>query len=508
MRELDRRTIEENGTPGEVLMERAGAGLAASILRRIDWTGRRPSGITAVAGHGNNGGDAFVAAAALLRAGHAAELLAAFDPADLSGDALVHFRKMQQAGVPVRIMADPRQWQVHPPCSGRIIIDGLLGTGARGPARGAAAAAIAWINKCRPGCRIAAVDVPSGLDAATGEPCGDTVEADWTVTMAYPKTGLLMPASHDFVGNLEVVDIGIPESFVRTPAGGPDFISQGEAAAMMPLRRPSSHKGDHGACVIIAGSGRYPGAAVLGAMGAVRSGVGLVYVITAGTAASAVAAAVPEAIVRGVSTGPDGGLEYDEVRRELESVRKTGAVAAGPGLTECSSTLRITEWLAANLECGAVFDADCLNAAGEGAKVLSAGKSFIITPHPGEAARLLGCTAAEVQSDRHGAADRLSSIVSGVCVLKGAGTIVSCQGRRGINLTGNAGMAKGGSGDVLAGLIAGLMAQGLPACDAAELGVFVHGRAGDIAAMRGCMAGMTAGDSARCLPDAFASLWT
>ena len=508
MRELDRRTIEDFGTPGEVLMERAGQGIADSIIRRSGWLGGRFRGVIAVAGRGNNGGDACVAARILMQAGIPVELWAATATSAYSGDAEIHFKRMVASGVTVRELALPQDWSDPSlDCAGKIIVDGILGTGARGAARGAAGAAVEWITRMSPSNSVLAIDVPSGLNADSGKPEGPVVTADWTVTMALPKTGLIEQSAREYVGNLEVVDIGIPAEFIAELGEGVELICGHAMHELMPRREASSHKGSHGSALLIAGSAKFPGAAVLCAMGAVRSGAGLVTVLTADTAVAAVASAVPEAIVRGVPVNDDGAMDFEAVVAAVEDLPSYNSVVVGPGMTDSASTLKIVAWLMANTDCGTVLDADALNvvASNEVKQVVERG-DLVLTPHPGEAGRLLQISAADVQADRCSALRNLADKFSGVMVLKGAGTLIAHHGVERINLTGNAGMAKGGSGDVLAGLLGGLIAQRLSPADAAELAVYIHGRAGDIVACRGSMQGMTAGDVAGCIPDAFASL--
>lgn len=509
MRELDRRTIEVFGTPGELLMERAGQGIADSIIRRAGWFGARCRGVVAIAGRGNNGGDACVAARCLKQAGFPVELWAAAEVNAYGGDAETHFKRMLESGVRVRELARPEDWNDPAlDCAGRIIVDGILGTGARGAARGAAASAIEWIIRMSQSNAVVAIDVPSGLNADTGIPEGVAVTADWTVTMALPKAGLIEPSAVGYVGNLDVVDIGIPDDYIAGLGADVEFIAGREMRELIPRRDAASHKGSHGSTLLIAGSAKFPGAAVLCAMGAVRSGSGLVTILTAESAAPAVAGAVPEAIVRGLTVNEEGAIDFDAFNVAVKDLPKYHSVVVGPGMTTNSSTAKIVSWLMTNALCGTVLDADALNVlARDGMGRAGERDDVVLTPHPGEAGRLLNISAAEVQAGRRGSLGRIAAKCNGVVVLKGAGTLIARRGAVDrINMTGNAGMAKGGSGDVLAGLIGGLLAQGMQPGEAAELGVYVHGRAGDIVACRGSMAGMTAGDVAGCIPDAFASL--
>ncbi len=536
MRELDRRAIDA-GVPGELLMERAGRAAAAAAeffaaARAVP--GRPAPWILLAAGHGNNGGDAFAAARHLRARGLPAEVWLAASAAQVKGDARTHLERMVNAGVRLREMPDAKAWdqsgnwsqfgdwsQSGPDCAGSppaVIVDALLGTGISGAPRGVMAAAIEFINRQHAVSRVVAVDVPSGLNADDGTAAGAAVRADFTITMALPKTGLLQPAALDYVGNLAVADIGIPRPPEPPPASGgpdapPELIAPSDLSFLARRRPRAAHKGNYGHVLVIAGARGFTGAAIMAARAALRSGAGLVTVWTPAGIRAEIAAAAPEAMVRELPENAAGSIAgLDETGwAQLTDAGKFSAVLAGPGLTAHPDTGRLVADLCKNYAGPIVLDADALNVMAmvpahpetQGARCGAA----VLTPHPGELARLLQTTAANIQSDRFAAARAAVLRFGATVVLKGAGTLVASPGAPlQVNLTGNPGMAKGGSGDVLAGLLAGLLGRGLAPFDAARAAVYLHGRAGDYAALQRTEAGVTAMDIIDCLPYAWAEL--
>ncbi len=520
MRELDRRTIAA-GVPGELLMERAGLGVADAadgfLFSRPAQSSARPW-ILLIAGHGNNGGDVFAAARHLQARGRRVEVWLAAETGRINGDAKIHLERMRSCGVRLREMPQPPDWAQNirafdqPPA---VIVDGLLGTGSSGAPRGVMAAAIEFINRHQDVCRILAVDVPSGLNADDGTVAGAAVRADLTVTMGLPKTGLLQPASLEYVGALRVADIGIPASLIPPPAAALELITPADLALLARRRPRGAHKGDYGHMLIIAGARGYAGAAILAARAALRSGVGLVSVLTPRGIRAEVAAAVPEAMVHGAPENLAGSIgALDDQWRRMLAGHKFTALLAGPGLTPHPDTAQLVMDLTREFDGPLALDADALNVlAGRLPQVAedrirqAADAPLVITPHPGEMARLLQTDTPAVQADRLNAARTAARQLGGVVVLKGAGTLVAAPDRPvHVNLTGNPGMAKGGSGDVLAGLMAGLLGRGLAPFDAARAAVYLHGRAGDHAALERTEAGVTALDIIDCLPQAWAEL--
>ena len=475
MRELDRRTIQEALVPGFELMERAGAGIF-EVAQTMAVA--RDRGVVLVAGKGNNGGDAIVAAEHLLRAGNGwgpVTLMLTTAAEELSGDALHHWKKLAPLQ-PHIVRFDPHKKElmagVLAGCG--LIVDGLLGTGARGEPLSPVREAIELINAAkRP---TLAIDIPSGLDANTGQPTAACVRADATATIGLPKRGLLQQGALDHVGRLSIVDIGIPESYVAALPPGCDYFTLEDARALLPPRRPSAHKGDFGHLLVVAGSEGFTGAAVLCGQAAMRGGVGLVTL------------AVPRAVwpviasqCREVMPKPFDDWSAAALAPWLE---KCDAVAVGPGLGQSKATDALVSWLLENCAKPMVLDADALNVlARDPARLRNARGPVVITPHPGEMSRLAGKSVAEIQSDRWNSATQFAGESQVVVVLKGSRTVVANPaGGISINSTGNPGMASGGVGDVLTGLVGALLAQNISAFDAARLGVWMHGFAGDLAA--------------------------
>ncbi len=482
MRELDRRTIEEYGIPGEELMLTAGEGLADAIRRFASSHQLVDVPVLFIAGCGNNGGDAFVSARCLHEDGWPVECWLAGSENDVKGDALSHFRQMKKTGVPFRALDDSESWKHAAECGtdAEIIVDGLLGTGASGEPRGIVADAIQFIDAQIDRVLIIAIDVPSAM----------AVRADMTVTMGLPKAGSTQPENVDFVGNLEVVDMGIPSEFIEETEGDPDleFIHPSDLAPLFPRRPRDTHKGAFGHVLCMGGSKGFSGAIAMAGRAAARSGAGLVSAFVPEAIHSLVALAVPEVMVH--ASMPEG---------------QWTTMLAGPGMgrsdATCGQVLKLLETSTVPL----VLDADAVTMlAGHIEAIASAQCPVVLTPHPGEFAALFGLKVEEVQEDRIGMARMAAARLGAVIVLKGAGTIVAAPGvQTAINLTGNPGMASGGSGDVLAGIIAGLAGQGIPLFEAAFAAVWLHGRAGDLAAAEKSQASIIAPDLIEKLPVAF-----
>ncbi len=505
MREADRKAISDFGVPGEVLMENAGRAVAGVVADLVRVCGYQDPVIELVAGCGNNGGDVFVTGRCLKAGGFDVELLLAGEESAIKGDALIHWNLLKGCGVVPVIRPSEGDWVVSRSSlcvRPRIIVDGIMGTGGRGAARGAALAAIRYINYLAGRHLVVAVDVPSGLNSDTGEVSSDVVVADVTVTMGLPKRGLVASCARDYVGTLEVADIGIPLELMDGVESEGDLITAQDVRGMFCRRARISHKGTYGHLLIIGGSMGYAGAVSLAALAAVRSGAGLVSVFTPVGVFPVVSGIVPEAMVHGALETADGSLARDALSRWGRDINEFDAVLVGPGMGNNADTRGIVEQILGASNVPLVLDADALNVlAGELDIVSNASCSVVMTPHPGEMARLTGINVSDIQSDRVGHAVSTAERTGAVVVLKGSGTVVAA--RRwvpNINMTGNPGMATGGMGDVLGGLVAGLMAQGLSPFDAARAGVYLHGVAGDFAAWRGSEAGMTAGDVIKELP--------
>lgn len=520
MREMDRQTIAA-GTPGEVLMDRAGLAVAnaADFFANTRVCSGAPPWILLIAGHGNNGGDVFAAARHLKARGRQVEVWLAASISQVKGDAGIHLERMLAAGIHLREMPDEAAWNevcdwLHPPV---VIVDGLLGSGIKGAPRGVAAAAIEFINRRHIHSRVVAVDVPSGLNADDGTTAGAAVRADFTITMALPKTGMLLPEALDFIGGLAVADIGIPPPELTPPTTGldapPELITPADLSCLAQRRPRATHKGTYGHVLLIAGAHGFTGAAIMAARAALRSGAGLVTVWTPCGIRAEVAGAAPGAMVRGLPEDNNGAIADidDKWRAQLKDAEKFSAVLAGPGLTTNPGIAKITAELLRIYPGPLVLDADALNVLAltpDYPALLRARQgATILTPHPGELARMLQTTSAAIQTDRFAAARTAVQRFNAIVTLKGGGTLVAAPDTPlQVNLTGNAGMAKGGSGDVLAGLLAGLLAQGIAPFISAKAAVHLHGRAGDYAAIKYTEPGLSAPDIIDCLPCAWAEL--
>jgi NAD(P)H-hydrate epimerase len=496
MRALDRHTIETLGVPSALLMELAGAAVAREALA-LAVPG---SSIWVVCGAGSNGGDGLVAARQLHLRGVPVKLVSVEDPARWRGDAAANWKRAQAAGVPV---AGARQR----PEPGAVIVDAIFGTGLSRAVGGAAAAAIRRIREARPACRVLAVDLPSGLDADTGQPQGEAVAADVTVTIGLPKLALALEPGRSLAGRVVVARIGIADEAPGVAARA-ELWTRAAAARHAPARPRDGHKGRFGHVLVVAGSEGKTGAAALAALGAARSGAGLVTIACPERTNAVLEAAVSEVMTAPVPEAPGSCFGRAAEKAVLELAEARDVVALGPGIGRGEETQAFARRVSRALACPLVLDADGLIAFADALGELRARRApTILTPHPGEAALLLGGTPADVNRDRLGAARRLAAESGAVVALKGAATVVAEPGGfAAVNPTGGPALSAGGTGDVLTGVIAGLLAQGVPAREAAALGVFLHGAAADrLAAERGA-AGLLASEVAGLLPDALRAL--
>lgn len=502
MKELDRRTIEEAKVPGATLMERAGSGVVAAMER----AGGSLSGktVTILCGKGNNGGDGFVVARLLRKRRAQIQVLLLAHPGDLSGDARTMYRKFLSVAGAKAVPAAPSADVIRTALArSAVIVDALLGTGLSASVSAPYRAAIEAINATP--APVVAVDLPSGIHADTGAVLGAAVRADLTVTFGLPKLGLYTGAGLDHAGTVEVVDIGIPPAFVEAIASRVSLITMETVRRLLPDRRVSSHKGTYGHAGIIAGSVGKTGAAAMAARAALRVGAGLVTVATPASVNDTLEAKLLEAMTVPMPETKARTLARAGLEEILSFINARTAVAIGPGLTTHPETVELILALLPRLEKPSVLDADALNALAGRTSLLSECKiPPILTPHPGEMARLVDNTTIQsVNADRIGTAVTFAQARRVMLVLKGARTVVAHpDGRAAVCPTGNPGMATAGTGDVLTGMIVGLLAQGLDLWDAACAGTYLHGLAGDLAAVRLGSAGMIAGDVIEQIPSA------
>jgi hydroxyethylthiazole kinase-like uncharacterized protein yjeF len=451
VRALDASLIA-GGTPGFELMQRAARATWRALVRH--WPSANE--LSVVAGHGNNAGDGYLVAVLARRAGWHVRVLAVGDPQRLQGDAALAHAEAVSEGVAIQA------WGAQSELRG-IVLDALLGTGLTGEVRAPYAGAIAAINGS--GLPVAAVDIPSGLCADTGRILGAAVRADLTVTFIGLKLGLFTGAAADVVGELVFNDLqASAESF-----NGVAISARRLTASSLPRlagRAPTSHKGKFGHVLLIGGDRGFGGAILLSAQSALRSGAGMVSVATRSEHVPAALARIPEAMVLGTSSA----------NQLMELLQKVSVLVVGPGLGQASWGRSLLS-AAAKAPLPQVWDADALNLLA--AEHVSLPKDCVITPHPGEAARLLGMSTAQVQADRPAAAHALSKKYTAVVILKGAGSLIaSPDGRLAVCHQGHPAMATAGLGDVLAGLVGALLAQGMEAFDAACLAVWLHANAG------------------------------
>ena len=458
VRELDAKLIAA-GTPGFELMSRAAHSIWRVLRRRWPDAGA----ITVLAGHGNNGGDGYLIAALALRSGWQVSVLAVGDASQLQGDAALARDEAVAAGVRIE------PWSAQSALRG-VVVDAMLGTGLRDNVRAPYADAIAQINQAK--LPVLAVDLPSGVSADTGQVLGCAVRADVSVTLIGLKLGLLTGAALDCVGELLFDDLQADERIVAAhPAR-----AQRLAANNVPLlgARPKNvHKGQLGHVLVVGGDRGFAGAALLAAQSALRSGAGLVSLATRSEHVAPAQSRIPEVMTLGVASA----------NQLMALVKQASVMVVGPGLGQ-SAWSRSMLSLAASGPDAQVWDADALNMLATGSVKLPAGA--IITPHPGEAARLLGVSIGEVQADRAKATQALAKRFACVCVLKGAGTLIgAADGRLRVCDRGHPVMAGAGLGDVLAGLTGALLAQGLTPFEAASLAVWLHACAGEMLAVEG-----------------------
>jgi NAD(P)H-hydrate epimerase len=425
--------------------------------------------------------------------------------ADVDGDARVNLEALRRAGETVAEAADPASEAFGrlgtDLARAEVVVDALLGTGVRGKATGAIAAAIEAINGA--GRPICARDQPSGLPSDGQAPEGAVVRARVTVTFGLPKLALFLPPGMAHAGQVELADLGIPRAWLAEGIRA-GLLEAVDARAALPLRPPEAHKGSYGHLLVVAGSLGKTGAAALACRGALRSGTGLVTCAVPGSQQPVVASLLSEAMTEPLAETDARTLSAKAVERIVELASRMDAVAVGPGVGLDPETQAAVRVLVRDVPRPMVVDADALTAlTGRSGLCRDAPAPRMLTPHPGEAARLLGCDIAEVQADRVGSARRLAAESGAVVALKGARTVVAePDGHVALNPTGNPGMATGGTGDVLTGIAGGLLAQGVALAHALRAAVYLHGLAGDLAAEARGEAGLVAGDLADAVPAA------
>ncbi len=507
MQNMDGYTINGLGIPGRVLMENAGRGAVDMFVRKF--SPDQGTRVGMVAGRGNNGGDGFVMARYLMEMGVPVTMFLLSRKEKVAGDAAANLTLAQQLlehhpdskliEIPdADALKKNRAALVHQD----LFIDAIFGTGLNDQVRGFFKEVIQLLNQT--GRPVFAVDIASGLNADTGKPLGEAVRASATATFAHAKAGHILYPGNEYTGDLEVIDIGIPGFVTRKEGIGLHRVETADIAPLFPQRPFNSHKGNFGHALILAGSPGKTGAAALCANAAVRTGAGLVTLGLPAGINPSVEAMVIEPMTLPLPETVNGTLSptgFDAVMSQIDSFQ---ALAIGPGIGTDEQTRDLVTRLIEYVDIPMVIDADGLNCLSQTPDILTARHApTILTPHPGEMARLCDTTPDKIQADRMGSAAGFAAKYGVILVLKGAQTLTAMpDGNLFINPTGNPGMASGGMGDVLTGIITGLMAQGLPAEHAAMAGVFLHGLGADILACSSPGFGFTASDLIRIIPEA------
>ena len=498
MQKIDRRAIDEFGISGLTLMENAGRGCAEAILNGYGGLVNGP--VLVIAGKGNNGGDGYVIARLLIEKGWQVTTFVVADRSDITGDARVNLELLDQ--MKVHFCPDQDNLGSLLPLidNSVLIVDALLGTGLKSEVRGLYAEVIGVINGA--GRPVVSVDIPSGVDAGSGAVLGCAVRAEMTVTFALAKLGHVLYPGAENTGRLVLVDIGIPADVTRS-AEGFEFLDAEAVRPLIEKRTRSAHKGHFGHCLIIAGSTGKTGAAALAANSAVRTGAGLVTLVVPESLNHILEIKTTEAMTLPLPDDGKGYLTNLLARTITLALEGKSALAVGPGLSWNSGTADLVRTLVQSVELPLVIDADGLNALSDDPDLLLRKNTgtCILTPHPGEMARLAGVSTAEVERDRISMARNFAGRYQVCVVLKGARTVIaSADGRIAINGSGNPGMASGGMGDVLTGILTALLGQGYDPFAACRIGVFLHGLAADMVAKKKGEIGISATDVQEMLP--------
>lgn len=495
MQNMDQRAIEDIGLLGALMMENAGR--AAAIALKADAQGLFPGPVLVLAGAGNNGGDGYVVARILHGWGWQVRTLVLAEESRISGDAALMLRVLQRLGATVTFILEIDQLRTQLDlCVPRLIVDALLGTGLNTEVRGFYLAALELVAQVD--ARVVALDLPSGVNASDGRMMGRALKADQTLSFHHGKIGHASRPGSDYVGDLKVLDIGIPYALdaLAITAAEVSLLDSQSACQLLPERSDQGHKGSFGHLLVVAGAPGYTGAAALCSQAGLRSGAGLTTLFSPAQLYPVMAQKLTEVMTRSL-TGPGDCLTGQHCQEIINFAARAQALVMGPGLGQQPETFEAVRQLLSQCPCPLVLDADALNALVGATELLQHSRNFapILTPHPGEFSRLLGCSIAEIEADRFRLARQFALDYGVVLLLKGARTLIADPlGQVRINPTGNVGLATAGSGDVLTGLIGGLLAQGLNPFDAASLGAWLHGSAADLLAAQIGPAGLMATD--------------
>jgi hydroxyethylthiazole kinase-like uncharacterized protein yjeF len=496
MATIDREASAHGGIPSLLLMENAGRTIA-NVVRRDNPEAKR---IAVLCGKGNNAGDGFVAARHLA-SDHSVVVFLSAPPESLRGDAATNYALLKAYPLEIRrVQTENLAQELVRIGDADLLIDAIFGTGLQGALSADHCQWIQGIN--RSGVPILAVDIPSGLDADTGQALGEAIHAQSTLTMGLPKRGLYAPAAAEWVGQILVADLSYPPALLQDDRWQGTLLEPALFHGLLPRRTRDSHKGTYGTVLVIAGSLRYRGAANLAGLGALRAGAGLVQLALPQSLCLANRRKADEMIQLPLTETKSFGIALAALEETLEAANQASAVVLGPGLGTSEETRQFARQFTLKNKTPLILDADGLNAfTADPSHLLQTPAPLVMTPHPGELARLLGCSVAALQIDRIGRAQEASARFDCLTILKGYRTVIAEPGGRFyLNPTGNPGMASGGMGDVLAGILGGLVAQGLPLLEASLLASFAHGLAGDLVASELGERGLLASDLLPLLP--------
>lgn len=502
MRRMDEMTIENFGLPGRVLMENAGRGAARVILE--NYPDIYAGNVTVVAGKGNNGGDGFVIARYLAQAGVNVTVYLLGDRQKVRGDALANLELLSSLDVEVVEVSDENTFVRHKADMGKnaLWVDAILGTGLTDTVKGYFQSVISYINN-HPA-PVFSVDIPSGLSSETGNPCGISIKAHTTATFAFAKIGHMVMPGTSYTGRLHIIDIGIPPYVVEHVSPRQHLSRLGEIRASMKPRSTQAHKGTTGHLLVVAGSPGKTGAAVMTAMSAMRAGAGLVTAAIPQSINTAVESQACEAMTHPLNDNGSGILTNAILNDILALLPDRRCLALGPGIGTNEKTKKLVGNLIKKSTVPVVLDADGINClAGNAASILkNKTADVILTPHPGEMARLIGKTPADIQKDAIGIVRDFAETHGVYVVLKGARTVMAMpDGRVHVNPTGNPGMASGGMGDVLTGIIAGFITQNYNIRASLRIAVYLHSAAADVLQQNRGDWGYLASDVIDILPD-------
>jgi len=502
MREIDSKTITEYKIPGCVLMEKAGYAVASKIKEL-----HHKNKVIVFSGSGNNGGDGMVTARILKSQGHEVIIILLCVVQNIKGDALTQYYAALKYGIPfynAKYFLENHTELLKPDS---IIVDAIFGTGLNKEITGEISEIINLINSSK--LPVISVDIPSGISSDTGQILGTAIKAKYTVTFGLPKKGHLLYPGAEYTGNLFIENIGFPEELLESDTLKIELLEKNKVSLLIPERRNYSHKGNYGHVLIIAGSKGKTGAAFLSAHACLRTGAGLVTIGIPETLSNVFQQRVTEEMTLILPDKGNGTLSEKALSKILNFAEKNAdLIAIGPGIGVSNETEKIVKALIVEFKKPIIIDADGLNSIKGDKDIFKKAKSqIILTPHPGEMSRLINSSVNNIENDRINKALSFATDTGTFTVLKGVPTVIaSPDGMAYINSTGNPGMASAGSGDVLTGMISGFLAQQITPINSCILGVYMHGFAGDIAAMKKGMHSLIASDIIENIPEAFKAI--